>query len=47
MSNTAIAQLKAAAYALVVIFGAAKAIRLIRDVASEIETEQWSGPGSR
>lgn len=42
-----LAQLKAAAYGLVALYGVAKAVRLIRDIANELEDSEWQGPGSR
>lgn len=41
------ASLKAAAYGLVALLGAGAAIDIIRSVMTDIENDQWSGPGSR
>lgn len=49
--STLKAQIKAAAYGLVALFGAARAIAVLREVMAEINRDNrdddWSGPGSR
>lgn len=41
------ASLKAAAFTLVALLGWAKAVAFLREVAAQIENDEWSGPGSR
>lgn len=41
------ASLKAAAYTLVALIGWAKAVSFLQSIATQIENDEWSGPGSR
>lgn len=41
------AQIKAAAWAAVAALGANEALRLLKQVETEISNLQWSGPGNR
>ncbi len=45
--STLTAQLKAAAWGLVSIVGVGKAVRILHQIAAELEKSQWSGPGDR
>ncbi|UTC29657.1 hypothetical protein BAJUN_00270 [Bajunvirus bajun] len=52
MSETVFkAQIKAAAYGIVALVGADRALAVLREVQAEIykdnKTDDWSGPGSR
>lgn len=41
------AQLRAAAWALVALVGANRAIEWLQKVINEIRDDQWNGPGNR
>lgn len=45
--GTLTAMLKSAAYGLSAIVGWQKAVRILKQVATQMESEQWNGSGSR